>query len=117
MTDQMPHSVQGTVLKQQFSDSNPDSCLFVFPDDPSSEYSGKSGSPSPAVLHRDFRESSVCSRSSADGPDDGGAVVAAAAAAVVDGRDERFPSPFNKQGSMVSLVVSRLSPVVPRRCS
>ena len=30
----------------------------------------------------------------------------AAAAAVVDGRDERFPSPFNKQGSMVSLVVS-----------
>ena len=56
----------------------------------------------------------MCSRSSADGPDDGGAVVAAAAAAVVDGRDERFPSPFNKQGSMVSLVVSRLLPVVQR---
>ena len=25
---------------------------------------------------------------------------------MADGRDERFPSPFNKQGSMVSLVVS-----------
>ena len=92
--------------------------LFVFPDDPSSEFSAsgsKSGSPSPAVLHRDFRESSVVSRgSSVDIADDGhgGAAAVAATAgagsAVVDGRDERFPSPFNKQGSMVSLVVSVL---------
>ena len=85
---------------------------FRVSDDPSSEFSasGKSCSPSPAVLHRDFRESSVCSnRSSAAGDAaadvDGGQQIAFAAAAV-DGRDERFPSPFNKQGSMVSLVVS-----------
>ena len=102
----------------RFSVSNPDSLLLLlFADDPSSEFSasGKSCSPSPAVLHRDFRESSVVSRgSSVDIAEDGngGAAVAAATAgagsAVVDGRDERFPSPFNKQGSMVSLVVSVL---------
>ena len=92
----------------RFSVSNPDSLLLLlFADDPSSEFSasGKSCSPSPAILHRDFRESSVCSRSSADADIDG-AVPSASAAAVADGRDERFPSPFNKQGSMVSLVVS-----------
>ena len=105
--------------KKRFSVSNPDSLLLLlFADDPSSEFSasGKSCSPSPAVLHRDFRESSVCSNRSSFAGDaadvviDGGQQMAMAAA-VADGRDERFPSPFNKQGSMVSLVVSPASSV------
>eukprot|EP00095_Tigriopus_kingsejongensis_P011672 maker-scaffold59_size442576-snap-gene-2.13 protein:Tk11672 transcript:maker-scaffold59_size442576-snap-gene-2.13-mRNA-1 annotation:"hypothetical protein TcasGA2_TC001061" len=57
--------------------------------DIASEMSSKSGSPSP-VITRDFRESSVNSRSSLETND--GEI-----------RDERYPSPFNKSGSLSSL--------------
>ena len=84
--------------------------IFLFsrfisiPDDLVSELSSKSGSPSPAILHRELRESSVASKSSQETNDTnsefdyGGGM-----------REERFPSPFNKQGSLSSLGVSTKS--------
>uniref|UniRef100_A0A0K2TY91 C2 domain-containing protein n=1 Tax=Lepeophtheirus salmonis TaxID=72036 RepID=A0A0K2TY91_LEPSM len=62
--------------------------------DANNDLSSKSGTPSP-VIGREIRESSVCSRSSVDTNDEGDVVS----------RDERFPSPFTKHGSLSNLGV------------
>ncbi|XP_071747150.1 uncharacterized protein [Lepeophtheirus salmonis] len=68
--------------------------LGRFLDDANNDLSSKSGTPSP-VIGREIRESSVCSRSSVDTNDEGDVVS----------RDERFPSPFTKHGSLSNLGV------------
>ena len=72
-------------------------------DDLVSELSSKSGTPSPAVHHRDLRESSVASRSSLETNDTNSEFDFGGGGGM---REERFPSPFNKQGSLSSLGVS-----------
>ncbi len=52
--------------------------------------SSKSGSPSPLVSSREFRESSVASSGTADDNN-------------LDARDERHPSPFNKGSSSLGV--------------